>query len=237
MNLRELGLTEYEAKAYEALIKLVKATASQIAAEADVSYGRIYEVLTSLERKGLVKIIPEKTKKFIASDPENLMKLVEAKKAELDKIKEDIKKLEKLYASKEEEPVIITRGKKAFYKIERELPKPKKSEYNIKYTAEYQPVWVREKRESLKKGVIIKELVRFDRETENNIKKWLEIHKNIKKIENEGIAMSIIDDSVMMLALIKSNTTLLIKDKSFIKLMKDLFLTKYKEAEQIEKII
>ena len=208
MKLQEIGLSQYESRVYEALVKIGKATASQIAAEAEVSYGRIYEVLSSLERKGLVKVIPEKTKKYTSSDPKNLMKLVDAKKEELDKIKEDVKKLEKIYMSREEEPVVVGRGRKAFYKLEAEMPKPKKSWYRIKYTTEYRPEWERKAKECIKKGAILKDLVRYDKETEKNVKKSLQIHKNIRKIKNNGIAISIIDDKAIMISLIKSNVTL-----------------------------
>ena len=53
----------------EAVLKLGKAGASEISKESGVPYSRIYDVLASLEHKGLVKIIPEKGKKFIRATP------------------------------------------------------------------------------------------------------------------------------------------------------------------------
>ncbi|MBW3022798.1 helix-turn-helix domain-containing protein, partial [Candidatus Woesearchaeota archaeon] len=49
MDLKELGLTENEAKAYETLLRLGKTSASHISKESGVPYGRIYNVLSSLE--------------------------------------------------------------------------------------------------------------------------------------------------------------------------------------------
>ena len=57
----------------------------------------------------------------------------------------------------------------------------------------------------------------------------------MRKIENDGVAMSIIDDSEVMVGLIKSNTTLLIRDAHFAKVMKKLFLETYKHAKEIKK--
>src|SRR3989338_8763947 len=97
MNLKELGLSDYESRAFEATVKLGKASAIQISRLGRVSYGRIYEVLASLENKGLVKVVPEKTKKFIPADPENLNKLIEEKEKILSSLREDVKKLEQFY--------------------------------------------------------------------------------------------------------------------------------------------
>ncbi|MBW3014546.1 hypothetical protein KY335_04895 [Candidatus Woesearchaeota archaeon] len=235
MDLTSLGLTENEAKAFEMLVKVGKASASEIAKEAGISAGRIYDVLGSLEHKGLIKVIPEKAKKYVPNDPEELRKIVEKRRKDLDKIEKDIDELKKFYDIKEKEPVGIVRGKRNFYKLEREIPKPKKCEYNIKYTSDYKPVWEREYKEYLKKGIELKELVRLDEETAKNVKRWLGVHKNIKQIPNKGVAISIRDDSTIMIALIKSNTMMLIKDEAFVELMKELFMGYYQNANLIPK--
>ena len=59
------------------------------------------------------------------------------------------------------------------------------------------------------------------------IEKWKKIDPNIKKIDNEGVAMSILDDEEIMIAMIKSNTIMLIKDKPFVKIMRVLFENYY----------
>lgn len=53
--LRELGLTLYETRAYLALLDKGVLTASQISEQAEVPYSKIYEVLSSLEKKGWIK--------------------------------------------------------------------------------------------------------------------------------------------------------------------------------------
>lgn len=234
LDLTQLGLTKNETKVFQTLIKLGKAGSSIISKESGVSYSRIYDVLASLEHKSLIKIIPEKGKKFIPSDPEILKNLIKEKKTSLEILDKEIDKLKTIYKIKDKEPVQIARGKRNFYKLERELQKPKSYEYNIKYSGEYQPVWAREQRIYLKKGIELKELVRVDKETKENIIKWLKIHKNIRGIPNEGIAISIRDNKEILIALINSNTMLLIKDVSFVKLMKELFNGYYTQAKKVE---
>jgi len=53
--LRELGLTDYETRAYLALLERGVLTASQVSENAEVPYSKVYETLTSLERKGWIE--------------------------------------------------------------------------------------------------------------------------------------------------------------------------------------
>lgn len=229
MKLRELGLSNYEEKAYLSAIKLGKATASEISRDSGVSYGKIYEVLASLENKGLIKTVPEETKKFVASDPENLMKLVNKKEEELLEIKNNIKNLKQIYNEKEKEPVLIVKGKNNFYKLTKEQISSERYSYSIKYTFTYHPEFIRNTKESMAKKIDLKVLGRFDDETIPNITKWKKINPEIKPIVNNGIALSITDDEEVMIALIKSNTSMLIRDKPFAELMKTLFLNYYEK--------
>ncbi|MEM2110779.1 MAG: TrmB family transcriptional regulator [Candidatus Bathyarchaeia archaeon] len=53
--LREIGLTEYEIRAYLYLLQAGEITASQLSENTDVPYSKVYEVLNSLEKKGWIK--------------------------------------------------------------------------------------------------------------------------------------------------------------------------------------
>lgn len=54
-SLRDLGLSEYEARAYRALLQTGPTTAKDLSAHSEVPMGRIYDVLTNLERHDLVR--------------------------------------------------------------------------------------------------------------------------------------------------------------------------------------
>ena len=232
MDFKFLGFTNSEGKVYKALIKLGKSSASKISRESEVPYGKIYEILASLERKGLVKIVPEKTKMFIPADPQNLVNLIEKRDSSLEELKKDVEKIKQVYDLYEEEIIEIAEGKKNFYKIVRQLKKPKKFNYTIKFTSEFNPEWERADKRLLREGVDVKSLVRYDAETEKNVKKWLKVHKNIKQIKNQGVAMDIRDNSVLI-SLIKKNRALLIKDYNFVEIMRTFFLDTYKNANKI----
>ncbi|MBN2052983.1 TrmB family transcriptional regulator [Candidatus Woesearchaeota archaeon] len=236
MELKNLGLSDYEQRAYETLVKLGKASASDISRNANVSYGKIYEVLASLEHKGLVRVVPEKAKKFIPTDPANLIRLIDRKEDELKQTRKKISELKKFYDIQEKEAVEVVKGQRNFYKIIRAMKHPKQFKYTIKYTSEFNPEWVREDKKLTAEGVELKCLVRYDPESENNVRAWLKINPHIKKIKNTGVAIDI-RESEIVITLIKNNTIILIKDDALVKIMKELFKSYYDSAESIGKPI
>ena len=232
-ELSELGLTKNEGKAYNILLERGKLSAGEISKFGAVPYSRVYEILASLEQKGLVKIIPEKTKKFVPLNPIELMEIIKKREKNLDKIKNKIKDMEKLYKKKSKRPVILGYGRKAFYKTLKEMKEPEKYNYSIKWTSEYKPDWIGKNKARIKKGIDVKTLARYDKKTEKDIKKWLRTNKKIKKFKNEGVAVDIVDDQEVLISLINSNLTLLVRDKAFAKIMKQLFRESYKNSKKI----
>jgi len=231
---QELGLTINEAKAYSILIQHGKLGASDISKFSQVPYSRIYDILASLEQKGFVKIVPENSKKFVPTNPDSFLGIIKKKQESLDNLKKSIDKIKEYYVHTEKNPVVLGYGKAAFHKLLKEQKETKKYDYSIKYTSEYRPEWVGSTERGIKSGKDLKSLVRYDSETKENIKKWLKTNKKIKKFDNEGIAISLKDDEETLISLIKSNMTILIKDKPFAKIMRQLFLAAYKEAEEIK---
>jgi HTH-type transcriptional regulator, sugar sensing transcriptional regulator len=68
-RLVRLGLTQYEARAYLALIRRDGSTPAEVAKVAGVPRQRIYDVIDSLAAKGLVSERPGRAAKFAATPP------------------------------------------------------------------------------------------------------------------------------------------------------------------------
>ena len=74
-KLQKLGLTEYESRAYTALLKENPASAYEIAKTSGIPTSKIYEVINKLISKEIVQSIHgERTKMFIPASPEELVK-------------------------------------------------------------------------------------------------------------------------------------------------------------------
>ena len=112
---------------------------------------------------------------------------------------------------------------------------PEKYSYSVRWNFRIKAGNIQQHKGWIKKGVDVKNLARFDEETEKNVLTWARSvpKSGIRVLENEGIAMSVVDDEEVMVGLIKSNTTLLIKDKAFTKIMKKMFLETYKNSKEV----
>jgi len=70
--LKNLGLSDYETRAYIANISLISATATEISLESNVPRSKIYEILKSLAKKGFVEIEKGKPLKFNVVPPHEI---------------------------------------------------------------------------------------------------------------------------------------------------------------------
>ena len=85
-SLRDLGLSEYEERAYRSLLNTGPTTAKELSRASDVPMGRIYDVLNSIEQYNLVRSqTASRPKKYIAVEPETALdRLLDDKQRELD---------------------------------------------------------------------------------------------------------------------------------------------------------
>jgi len=73
LRLKKIGLNEYEARAYLALVGLREATAREILEAGKIPQGRIYDVLRELADKGYVEVQNGTPTYYRAVDPRNLI--------------------------------------------------------------------------------------------------------------------------------------------------------------------
>ncbi len=83
--LRKLELSEYESKVYLALISLGEATSGEILTKSNINSGKIYLILESLAKKGLVtEVVKNKVRHFSAVNPRSIKKYLDQKQKEFD---------------------------------------------------------------------------------------------------------------------------------------------------------
>jgi sugar-specific transcriptional regulator TrmB len=86
-DLRDLGLSEYEARAYRSLLQTGPTTAKELSRVSDVPMGRIYDVLNSIEQADMVRSqSASRPKKYAAVEPTTaLERLLADKRRELER--------------------------------------------------------------------------------------------------------------------------------------------------------
>ena len=92
-TLREIGLTDSEIKVYFALLELESSTVGKIIEKSKISDSEIYSILEKLKEKGLVGfVIKNNVKHFQASDPKNLIRLLEDREKQILEQKAELQK-------------------------------------------------------------------------------------------------------------------------------------------------
>lgn len=93
-ELKQLGLTEGESKAYLSLLRLGSSTVGPIVKDSGISYSKIYEVLGRLLDKAIISYtIKEKTKYFQAVEPTRLLEYLNKQEKEIKTNKQLLKKI------------------------------------------------------------------------------------------------------------------------------------------------
>jgi sugar-specific transcriptional regulator TrmB len=91
--LEEIGLTKGEIKVYLTLLKLGETTTGKIIEEAQISSGKIYEILDKLIKKGLASfIVKEKTKYFSAASPNRILDYIHEKEKDINQKEQELLK-------------------------------------------------------------------------------------------------------------------------------------------------
>lgn len=108
--LERIGLTEYGAKIYLALVKHGPQGAKEIASRSGVPKNRVYDRMDELEDRGFVEIIPGKPKKYRAVNPRMVL---EGYLDDLERTKEELEELYEKSKEEKESSIKITYGKKS----------------------------------------------------------------------------------------------------------------------------
>ncbi|MBI4918805.1 TrmB family transcriptional regulator [archaeon] len=126
LALKNLGLSEREARVYLALLDLGPTTTSKIIRKTGIASSKIYDVLEKLEHKGLVTHIIEKGKKtFHPTNPEKLFDLIKEKEASVNEALPTLKLMFEKTA--EEVNAEIYKGKEGLKTILEDVIKERKT--------------------------------------------------------------------------------------------------------------
>ena len=113
--LHELGLTEYETRAYLGLIEEGVMTASEISAHGNVPYSKVYETLNSLEKKGWIETERGRPRRYYPKSPSESLeaskfRLQETVKSWEQAIREELQPLYEKREIREKPDIWILRG-------------------------------------------------------------------------------------------------------------------------------
>jgi len=92
--LKKIGLSDKEIEVYLALLENGANSVRDLAGFVGLNRGTTYDILKSLQGKGLVSYYHQETKqKFVAEDADKLMKLASSEEEKIKKVKEKLRGL------------------------------------------------------------------------------------------------------------------------------------------------
>ena len=171
--LEDIGLTKGEITVYLTLLRLGETTTGRIIEDAQISSGKIYEILEKLIRKGLASfIIKEKTKYFSAASPSRIIDYLHEKEQELDDKEQQLHKelpsllaLAKAGKKEKEHETTLFKGMKGmqtaiFEALEKMDAGDEVLAMGIRSSKEawYNAMWQRWHRERMQKKIVCKAL-------------------------------------------------------------------------------
>ncbi|MFC1454703.1 TrmB family transcriptional regulator [Candidatus Undinarchaeota archaeon] len=94
--LKRLGLNQYESKVYLGLLSKGISSAGEVSDISGVPRSRAYDVLSSLEKRGFLKVQNDRPVRYIPSSPEEVMRRIKSDhQGDFEKKLTDLEKLEK----------------------------------------------------------------------------------------------------------------------------------------------
>ena len=113
--LREVGLTEYELKAYLTLLEYGPLTATRISKDSGLPYSKIYEVLRNLEKKGWVEAESGRPNKYYPKAPAEAVEAVRLRTESMirdfeDQVLEELQPIYEKRGIRERPDIWIVRG-------------------------------------------------------------------------------------------------------------------------------
>jgi sugar-specific transcriptional regulator TrmB len=120
--LDEFGLGTYEQKAYLALVDLGSAKAPHLCKKSGVPYGRIYDILSKLEERGLIICSNNEPKIFTLLDPRiSFNRIIKEKEKQIESFKLHIPTIKITPLSAPEKESVVLRGKDKQLKVIRNM--------------------------------------------------------------------------------------------------------------------
>jgi len=123
-KLKEIGLSDSEAKIYLTLLKLGEASVVEISQSSGLHRTNIYDSLEKLKEKGFVSYLTKENKQFFrANSPENLLNYLKEKENSMLKLISELKEIQ----SKIEEKIVVEvfKGEEGLKSILKEILRKK----------------------------------------------------------------------------------------------------------------
>lgn len=233
--LKKIGLTEKEVTVYLAALKLGKSSVDDIAKEAKNTRTNTYNQIDTLQKKGLITTIAEgKRNYYLAEDPENLTRVLEQQKTQLQLAKGELDvilpELSTLYTRKTHKPIVrFFAGKEGLVTVRNEILKMDGKELLVASSFDkFTKLFTKEERNNYSKKRRAKKIqtkLLFSSKTEIPVDK--NAPENFKRVKEEDFPFEfdvyIYDNKVVLASYEDGIWSILIESKAVARSMEALY--------------
>lgn len=206
--LKDIGMKEYEAKAFTSIVRCGMCSAEQISKRSRIPLTRVYETMQSLQKLGIVTVLNTRPKKYKLVSVDALNNMVDQKKRlmqqELERSVAIIKEIKSLVPkavmdNQEEmkEGFWIFKGRETA--IRKITDEEKKSEKEIQFFSD-DFTWFPRFRKTLEKkindGITLKVLINLNEKTAQIVNDLLQIGADVRGWDVNGLMGDIIDGKI-----------------------------------------
>ena len=243
--LKEIGFSEYKAKVYKTLLYLGIASSAVVSKESGVPQTKAYGILNELAEEGFAIIIPGRPTRFKAISPSSaIVPIIEEKIQKESKLKEEVKRAEQEFVSKEipKKEILLFQGWNIIERIIEKALSESKEEVDIFIRfRKLHPEFLKRIEKLVKKGVKVKVLGPYRKEREHVMLQYKLIGcevKVIKEVYFPLITFDIFDKNILHLYFFSFSSEsegllVRIEDKDTTKLFRDMFNKLWGKAKPI----
>lgn len=243
--LGRLGMTEYEARAYLALASLGPSKVSEIVADSKLPRNKAYEALQGLEQKNHVTSLPVSPRRYKINNPGLLKEQLDDMHESVDSI---IKLVEQPKTKAFKDIFWVIQGRRAIIEKLREENKKHHKEIlscSVLDRMLYKNIAVIE--QAVKRGAKVKFIAKFDKKNTNVYKAWMKAGAEIRVFNTKKFGpliprISIFDGESARVTVGRPEVlteeeyiTLWTESKAFANMLRNQFMTMWRQCEPIEK--
>ncbi len=242
--LYKLGLSNYQARLYKALVNLEEGTVSKIAKEAEIPTNKAYGDLEWLYENEFISLSSKKPLRYKIIDPEVVLQ---------SKIERRINKLENLKdktsevvsnpkKTKKSSDVSILRGRDLFFsRMKKQLRNCENSVLATIGTSRVDSELLKIEEEVTSRGVDMRFIAGYNEDAVPRIKKHIDVGVNVRFSEQENVRFTVWDEEVITFRVHTENDedyySIWIESPALARIMKSYFNTVWESSFKKEEIL
>ena len=244
---QHLGFSEYESKALASFAKLNSATPREISADSLVPQNKLYQIIKSFEKLGILASLPSEIKKYkLINFKTFINSKIKEKESHLKQLKQSSKSLEKEKQNEKEEQFIFSliKGQQAIMnKLAEQNPKVKHEVLGVQRNWKVWAEGLRAMQNAIKKGVKVKIIGAINPETQKRAEEWKSLGCQVRAYNNKfgehPLRFTIFDNKEARVTIGKPEipnpedyVTIWTTSKPLISILRKQFMDMWKESEK-----